>query len=132
MHPIDHTEIPLFIGGVFLATGPVSARGTRGFLVKLDKRFSGGLQFTGSYAFSRYMNNVNVGPGGVTPDNLYETAGIAGNDIPHRFTFSGFYEVPRYSGDNWFLRGLLNNWQLGLISDMRSQTDTQSNARAGS
>ena len=88
--------------------------------MKLDKRFSGGLQFTGSYAFSRYVNNVNVGPAGVTTDNLYETAGIAGNDIPHRFTFSGFYEVPPYYGDNWFMRGLLNSWQLGLISDMRS------------
>ena len=98
----------------------ISTRYT-GLLVKLDKRFSGGLQFTGSYAFSRYVNNVNVGPGGVTSDNLYETAGIAGNDIPHRFTFSGFYEVPSYSGDNWFMRGLLNTWQLGLISDMRSR-----------
>ncbi len=98
----------------------ISTRYT-GLLVKLDKRFSGGWQFTGSYALSRYVNNVNVGPGGVTPDNLYETAGIAGNDIPHRFTFSGFYEVPKYKGDNKLLRGLANSWQVGLISDMRSR-----------
>ncbi len=64
---------------------------------------------------------MNVGPTGVTTDNLYETAGIAGNDIPHRFTFSGFYEVPAYKGDNRLLRGLFNTWQIGLISDMRSR-----------
>src|SRR5262249_26897174 len=40
-----------------------------GLLVKLDKRFTNGLQFTGSYAFSRYTNNVNVGPGAVSLDN---------------------------------------------------------------
>ncbi len=92
-----------------------------GLLMKLDKRFSGGWQFTGAYAFSRYTNNVNVGVGGVTTDNLYETAGISGNDIPHRFTFSGFYEIPEYKGDNRLLRGLFNSWQVGLISDMRSR-----------
>lgn len=92
-----------------------------GLLVKLDKRFSGGMQFTGSYAFSRYVNNVNVGVAQVTPDKLYETAGIAGNDVPHRFTFSGYYEAPSYHGGNWFLRGLLNTWQFGLISDMQSR-----------
>jgi hypothetical protein len=92
-----------------------------GLLVKLDKRFANGWQFTGSYAFSRYVNNVNVGVGSVTTDNLYETSGISGNDIPHRFTFSGFYELPSYKGDNRLLRGLANSWQLGLISDMRSR-----------
>jgi hypothetical protein len=91
-----------------------------GLLVKLDKRFANGWQFTGSYAFSRYSNNVNVGPGSVSLDNLYETAGIDGGDRPHRFTFSGFYEFPAYKGDRRLLRGLLNSWQVGLISDMAS------------
>lgn len=97
----------------------ISTRYT-GLLVKLDKRFANGWQFTGSYALSRYTNNVNVGVNGVSLDNLYETAGIAGNDVPHRFTFSGFYEIPTYKGSNRFLRGLANSWQLGLISDMRT------------
>jgi len=91
-----------------------------GLLMKLDKRFANGWQFTGSYAFSRYTNNVNVGAGSVSMDNLYETAGIDDGDRPHRFTFSGFYEFPTYKGDSRFLRGLLNSWQVGLISDMAS------------
>lgn len=92
-----------------------------GLLMKVDKRFASGWQFTGSYALSRYVNNVNVGVGGITSDNLYETAGIAGNDVPHRFTFSGFYEIPSYKGDSRLLRALANSWQVGLISDMRSR-----------
>jgi hypothetical protein len=91
-----------------------------GLLAKLDRRFSNGLQFTGAYAFSRYTNNVNVLATGVSLLNLYETAGISGDDRPHRFTLSGFYEVPKYKGDSRLLRGLANSWQIGLISDMRS------------
>jgi hypothetical protein len=91
-----------------------------GLLVKLDKRFANGWQFTGSYAFSRYTNNVNVGPASVSLANLYETAGIDGGDRPHRFTFSGFYEFPSYRGGNRLLRGLLNSWQVGLISEIQS------------
>jgi hypothetical protein len=88
--------------------------------VKLDKRFDNGWQFTGSYAFSRYTNNVNVGAGSVSMDNLYETAGIDDGDRPHHFTLSGFYEFRTYKGDNRLLRGLFNSWQFGLISDMSS------------
>jgi hypothetical protein len=97
----------------------ISTRYT-GLLMKLDKRFSNGWQFTGSYALSRYVNNVNVGAASVSIDNLYETSGITGGDRTHRFTFSGFYEFPAYKGDSLLLRGLLNSWQVGLISDMRS------------
>lgn len=122
---INNTQLntPKFPCSTSAVLGYWSGINTRylGLLVKLDRRFSNGLQFTGSYALSRYVNNVNVGVGGVTPDNLYETSGIAGNDVPHRFTLSGFYEIPRYKGDSWFLRGLLNSWQVGLISDMRSR-----------
>ena len=107
-------------GGILGYWSGISTRYT-GLLVKLDKRFANGWQFTGSYALSRYTNNVNVGAGGVSPDNLYETSGIAGNDIPHRFTFSGFYEIPEYKGDSKLLKGLLNSWQIGLISDIRSR-----------
>ncbi len=117
---LNTPKFPCSSGAILGYWSGINTRYT-GLLMKLDKRFSNGLQFTGSYALSRYVNNVNVGVGGVTPDNLYETRGIAGNDIPHRFTFSGFYEVPRFKGSNKLLRGLLNTWMLGLISDMRSR-----------
>jgi hypothetical protein len=117
---LDTPRFPCTGGAILGYWSGINTRYT-GLLVKLDRRFSNGLQFTGSYAFSRYTNNVNVIVGQVTTDNLYETKGIAGNDIPHRFTLSGFYEVPKYKGDNKFLRGLLNSYQIGLISDIRSR-----------
>ena len=91
-----------------------------GLLAKLDRRFANGLQFTAAYAYSRYTNNVNVTATSVSLTNLYETAGIAGNDVPHRLTISGYYEIPTYKGDSRLLRALTNSWQVGLISDMRS------------
>ncbi|MGH9838309.1 MAG: carboxypeptidase regulatory-like domain-containing protein [Blastocatellia bacterium] len=97
----------------------ISTRYT-GLLMKLNKRFANGWQFTGSYALSRYVSNVNVVANQVSLDNLYETAGVSGGDRTHRFTFSGFYELPQYKGDNRLLRGLANSWQVGLISDLRS------------
>ncbi len=114
--------IPKFPCSTSAILGYWSGINTRytGLLMKLDKRFASGWQFTASYALSRYTNNVNVGAGSVSLDNLYETAGIDGGDRPHRFTFSGFYEVPSYKGDSRLLRGLFNSWQLGLISDIRS------------
>jgi len=97
----------------------ISTRYT-GLLMKLNKRFSNGWQFTASYALSRYWLNTNSNVNAVSIDHLYETAGIGGGDVPHRFTFSGFYELPAYKGESRLLRGLLNSWQVGLISDMRS------------
>jgi hypothetical protein len=117
---LNTPKFPCSSGAILGYWSGINTRYT-GLLMKLDKRFSGGWQFTGSYALSRYTNNVNVTVGGVTPDNLYETAGIDGGDRPHRFTFSGFYEVPSYKGDSRILRALLNSWQFGLISDIRSR-----------
>ena len=62
----------------------------------LDKRFSSRYQFTVSYAFSRYT----VFNGVINNDNLNESYGIAGSNRPHRFTFSGIWNIPGYGGGN--------------------------------
>lgn len=82
-----------------------------GLHVKLDKRFSNRFLFTASYALSRYtgFNGVN------NFDNFFETDGIQGADRTHKFTFSGIYEFPAYSGSNRFIRALTNTWQASLI-----------------
>ncbi|MFN0120628.1 MAG: carboxypeptidase regulatory-like domain-containing protein [Blastocatellia bacterium] len=120
---VTQLNTPKFPCSSSLILGYWSGISTRytGLLVKLDKRFANGWQFTGSYALSRYTNNVNVGANGVSVDNLYETSGISGGDRTQRFTFSGFYEVPGLKNGNRFLRSLTNDWQLGLISDMRTR-----------
>jgi hypothetical protein len=85
-------------------------------LAKLDKRFSSRYQFTVSYAFSRYTGFNGV----INNDNLNESYGIQGSDRPHRFTFSGIWNMPSYGGDSAIARGLLNSWQLSAIHQMVS------------
>ncbi len=87
-----------------------------GLHVKLDKRFANRYQFTASYAFSRYRSWNGI----VNLDNWYESYGINDGDRPHRFNFSGIWELPEYKGDQRALRGLLSGWQVSTITQFQS------------
>jgi hypothetical protein len=95
-------------GGMFRYTG---------LHVKVDKRFSNRYLFVASYALSKYTGFNGV----INYDNLYEADDYQGADRKHKFTFSGFVELPKYGGDNKFLRGLFNSWSVGLISQFISK-----------
>jgi hypothetical protein len=88
--------------------------------VKVDKRFSDSFQFTGAYALSRYTTLASIS----NNNNLYEGFGISGNNPRHRFTFSGIWDLPKFKGDQRFLRGLLNGWQLSTLMEMRTGNPT--------
>jgi hypothetical protein len=88
-----------------------------GLHLKVDKRFSDRYLFTGSYALSKYTGFNGV----INPDNFFQANGYQGSDRRHRFTFSGVMELPSYGGDNKFLRGALNTWQVSLISQIVSK-----------
>ncbi len=88
--------------------------------VKVDKRFSQTFQFTGAYALSRYTTLVSIS----NNNNLHEGHGISAGNPRHRFTFSGIWELPKFTGDQRFLRGLLNGWQLSTIMEMRAGAPT--------
>jgi hypothetical protein len=87
-----------------------------GMHLKVDKRFSNRFQFTASYALSYYTGWNGV----VNLNDLQESYGIHPNDRPHRLNFSGIYELPEYKGEQRFLRGLLNGWQLSTINQFQS------------
>jgi hypothetical protein len=82
-----------------------------GLHVKLDKRFSNRYLFVASYALSKYTGFNDV----INYDNFYEADGYQGADRTHRFTFSGYLELPSYGGSSGFARALLNTWKVGLI-----------------
>jgi hypothetical protein len=88
--------------------------------VKVDKRFSHGLQFTGSYALARYTTLVSIS----NNDNLHEGHGISAGSPRHRFTGSAIWELPKYKGDFKVLRGILNDWQISTLMEMRTGTPT--------
>ncbi len=84
--------------------------------IKVDKRFSRGLQFTGSYALARYTTLVSIS----NNDNLHEGHGISAGNPKHRFTGSAIWDLPKFNGDQKVLRGILNGWQLSTLMEMRT------------
>jgi outer membrane receptor protein involved in Fe transport len=83
--------------------------------LKVDKRFGQGFQLTGSYALAKYNSFV----GFQSYDDYSRSFGDTG--IPkHQFTFSGIWNLPKYKGDEKFLRAILNDWQVSSIMQMSS------------
>jgi hypothetical protein len=84
--------------------------------IKLDKRFSGGLQFRTFYTWSQlYNNRADSGQrgGGGVQNPINTQAGewsIAGDDVPHSFVFSGTYELPFGKNASGLLAKLLKGW----------------------
>jgi hypothetical protein len=90
--------------------------------LKLDKRFGSGFQLTGAYALARYTTYVPVLL--VNPNSFTDSSknfGLSAGVPKHQVTFSGIWDLPDYKGDNRFMRGALNGWQLSSIMQMRSR-----------
>ncbi len=107
----------------FCSTGAIAVAHSGGMFrytglhVKVDKRFSNRYLFVASYALSKYTGFNGV----INFDNIYEADDYQGADRTHKFTFSGFMDLPTYGGENKFLRGLFNSWTVGLISQFISK-----------
>ncbi len=83
---------------------------------KLEKRFTNRMNFLANYTFSKFIDDVGGGfeagaaAGGI--QNVYDRRAekaLSGNDVRHRLSASGVYELP---GRNFLIRG----WSLGLIT----------------
>ncbi len=89
------------------------------------KRFSHGLQFEGSYTWSKVLDD---GANNQNSYNTNSTRSVASYNIPHRFVVSYIYEIPfghgRHFGAaapsavNWALGG----WQMNGITTLQSGT----------
>ena len=100
-------------------------------MVRLEKRFSHGLNLTASYTFSKFLENCND-PGTSAGDDpgyedYYNRAldyGPSANDIPQRFTFASVYELPWGRGKHWLKSGILSSvlggWAVGNITTVQS------------
>ena len=101
-------------------------------LVRAEKRFARGFNFLGTYTWSKNLNNTNeggsvLGAEGGTYSNLYNRRadyGPSENDIPHRLTLSGVWELPFGKGRAFLndspLRHVLGGWGLGAIFTAQS------------
>ncbi|MBI1765005.1 MAG: TonB-dependent receptor [Acidobacteria bacterium] len=90
--------------------------------VKVDKRFSQGFMLTAAYALQRYTTYLPLN--GATPNSFNDSAqnfGLSGASPKQQFSFSAIWDLPDTKSSNKLLKGVLNNWQLSTIWQMRSR-----------
>jgi hypothetical protein len=81
--------------------------------LQVIKRFTKGLSLNGSYTFSREHEKTQR----LNPHDSELTEMVSPTERPHRFTFSGIYELPigrgRWLGSNWnrWVDAFLGGWQ---------------------
>ena len=86
------------------------------------KRFTKGLSMNGSYTWSReHLKNQYL-----NPQDTELTEYISPNERPHRFTFSGIYELPIGKGRTWgndwnpAVDAILGGWQIQGLYEWQS------------
>jgi len=100
--------------------------------VKVDKRFSGGVQFLTTYTYSRSIDQgsevFQIGNTfGILSDsrNIDRDRGRSTFDLPHRWVTSGTVELPWGKGRRWLDRGgvvdaVLGGWRASGIFTLQS------------
>ncbi len=91
---------------------------------RVERRFSRGLGFSGTYVLSRFKalngDGLGLGAGSYNNFNPNESFGFAGQDRKHRLVLTAQWAAPGYKGDNWIGRMWLKGWSLGMISALQS------------
>jgi hypothetical protein len=103
-----------------------------GLFVQYSRRYSHGFQALASYTYSKVIDT--------RPDNTSVVSGNAGDDakvaqdtlVPNQYrgpgdadlrlkiVLSGVWDINYYKGGNAAARGLLNHWQMSLITQAQS------------
>lgn len=101
-------------------------------MLRAEKRFESGWNFLGTYTWSKFQNNTSeggsvLGAEGNTYSNYYNRRadwGPSENDIAHRLTWSGVYELPFGKGKKYLadskMGAVLGGWGLGGILTLQS------------
>ena len=116
--------------GVISFREPSGKATYHGMEATLDKRLSGGLQFSLAYTWSHSIDDVTElfgAEGGITQDvrNLGADRGNSGFDRRHRLAGSTVYQLPFGAGRRWLRDGgllgaLLGGWQMTSILSLQS------------
>jgi hypothetical protein len=91
--------------------------------VHVDKRFSHGLQVTGSYTFSHTLDEqsgLGLFYSGNDPNNPISSYGNSDYDRTHVFTVSYHYEFPKLQGASGWVKQLVNGWGVNGITVLQS------------
>ena len=97
-----------------------------GMNLKLEKRFSNGLNFLTNYTWAKFIDDTfaqfEAGEADLAMQNYYDRAAekaLSGNDVRHRLVWSSVYELPvgkdRAALNSGPLAMILGGWNLGSI-----------------
>jgi len=117
--------------GVSLLTLPVANSSYHAFQLRVEKRFSKGLQFLVAYTYQKSIDDSSVGHGGLTwlggstslqdPNKRYLERSLSQYDIPQVLNISYVYHFPfgrgKTFGANWspWLDAFLGGWKTNGI-----------------
>jgi hypothetical protein len=98
------------------------------FILKADRRMSGGLTFNWNYVFSKLLTDSDTyfanGAGAQDHYNRRLEKSIGQNDQTHSLKFSTIYELPFGKGRKWITGGFLNQviggWRIAAIQTYAS------------
>lgn len=101
--------------------------------VKVEKRFSGGLNFLSTYTWSKFLDDLAAPSELATALNGGQQSyyarhldkGLSGNDIRNRLTGSFVYELPVGKSkviaiQNRLLDTIIGGWSIGMIAELHS------------
>jgi hypothetical protein len=128
--------------------GDAEARSSyHGMFVRMDKRYARGLQFGGSYTFSKFMSNndASLGEAGTaqspqTPQNYFDIGpewSRSAFDRPHRISVNYLWEIP--GPRTGVLGAIIGGWQFSGITwaqsgqpfTIRTGVDSNGDGNAG-
>ncbi len=123
----DHSYLP---GNIFASVGTQASVGASNYnslQVSLNKRFSHGLAFMGSYTWSHALDdassfeNSGFGARGTNPYNFALDYGDSAFDARHRFVANYTYEIPDlHSKIGWMPSVITGGWELAGITTFQT------------
>lgn len=117
-----------FTNSALVVDSPIGNSSYHGLALQLNRRFSRGLQFVGSYTWSHLIDDstADFNTTALTPrrpqdfEYLRPERASSALDHRHRLTLSAVWDVPWYKHSNWALRNLIGNWEVAPIYTFES------------
>lgn len=109
-----------FYGAYVVGFMPWASSTYHGVATQVTKRMSNGLQFIGSYTFSKTIDNATADVFSTVlaprrPQDFRNLAADRSNSIldhRNRFTLALLYDVQAFKHSNWMLKNVVGNWTL--------------------
>ena len=116
--------------GVTLDSPNLGSSTYHAFLLRVERRYSNGLQLLFNYTFSKMMDNVNAltdfggEPGYEDYYNRHLDKAISPLDLTHNVSLSVVYDLPWGPGRRWLSSGLagkvIGGWEISTLSTIHS------------